>query len=146
MNEEFYSSIKLVSGEEIFAITSTDDEHPDTLILSDPVCIDTIHGPRGSFVRVEPWMHVPDDNFYFIKMDKVITMTEVEMDHDMVEYYTNYLIEQAEDKSKGTSRGSRKVRPTKTMGYLGNVDDAKEKLEQCFAIESDSNAGIATHI
>ena len=40
MNEEFYSSIKLVSGEEIFAITSTDDEHPDTLILSDPVCIE----------------------------------------------------------------------------------------------------------
>ena len=28
MNEEFYSSIKLVSGEEIFAITNTDDEHP----------------------------------------------------------------------------------------------------------------------
>jgi hypothetical protein len=93
-------------------------------------------------------MHVPDDNFYFIKLDKVITMTEVQMDHDMVEYYTNYLIEQAEDKALGgtSSRGSRKVKPTKTMGYLGNVDQAKEKLEQCLALEFDSKAGIATHV
>lgn len=148
MNEEFYSSIKLVSGEEIFAITSTDDDHPDTLILSDPVCIETIHGPRGSFVRVEPWMHIPDDNFYFVKMDKVITMTEVEMDHDMVEYYTNYLIEQAEERELGgtVAKGGRKVKPTKTMGYLGNVDQAKEKLEQCLALEMDPKAGIATHV
>ena len=99
MNEEFYSSIKLVSGEEIFAITSTDDEHPDTLILS-------------------------------------------------VEYYTNYLIEQAEERELGgtVAKGGRKVKPTKTMGYLGNVDQAKEKLEQCLALEMDPKAGIATHV
>ena len=83
MNDDFYASIKLVSGEELFAITSSED---DTLILQDPVCIESIHGPRGSFVRVEPWMHVPNDQFYFIDKSQVITMTDVECDHEMVEY------------------------------------------------------------
>ena len=62
-------------------------------------------------------MHIPDDNFYFVKMDKVIT-DKVEMDHDMVEYYTNYLIEQAAEERElgGTvAKGGRKVKPTKTM-------------------------------
>jgi hypothetical protein len=42
MNDDFYASIKLVSGEELFAITSSED---NTLILQDPVCIESVHGP-----------------------------------------------------------------------------------------------------
>lgn len=147
MNEEFYSSIKLVSGEEIFSITMVDDEDPNTLILQDPVSIETVHSPRGSFIRVEPWMHIPDDSFYFLKMDKVITMTEISLEHDMVEYYTNYLIEQAQESMNVGSFGSKQknVKPTEKMGYLGSVDDAKKQLEKLFALEADPKAGIATH-
>ena len=72
MNDDFYASIKLVSGEELFAITSSEN---DTLIVQDPVCIETIHGPRGSFVRIEPWMHVPNDQFYFIDKTQIILLT-----------------------------------------------------------------------
>ena len=54
MEDEFYSTIKLVTGEEIFAIVTIDPEAPETLILQDPVVIQVIHGARGSFVRVEP--------------------------------------------------------------------------------------------
>ena len=98
MNDDFYASIKLVSGEEIFAITSSEE---DTLIIQDPVCIESIHGPRGSYLRIEPWMQVPKDQFYFIDKSKIITMTEVEHDHEMVEYYTNYLLDAAEDRANG---------------------------------------------
>ena len=108
MTEEFYASIKLVSGEELFAITSA-EEH--TLILQDPVCIQTVHGPRGSYIRVEPWMHVPDDQFFFIDKDKVITMTEVADDNDMIDYYTEYLLDAAEERVTGIrSVGGKKVR------------------------------------
>lgn len=143
MTEEFYASIKLVSGEELFAITSAEE---NTLILQDPVCIQAIHGPRGSFIRVEPWMHVPSDQFFFIDKDKVITMTEVEEDNDMVEYYTNYLIDQAEEGMGIRSIGGKRVRPSEKMGYLGNVTTAKEKLESLFQLEVDPKAGIATHV
>ena len=94
--EDFYSTIKLVTGEEVFAIVSTDPETPETLILQDPVVIQVIHGARGSFVRVEPWLHIPNDDFYFINFNKVVTMTEIDEDHDMIEYYLNYLAEKLE--------------------------------------------------
>ena len=63
-------------------------------------------------------MHIPDDNFYFVKMDKVITMTEVEMDHDMVEYYTNYLIEQLQKKEQrwNSCQGRQKSKTHKDDG------------------------------
>ena len=142
MNDDFYASIKLVSGEEIFAITSSEE---DTLILQDPVCIETIHGPRGSFIRVEPWMHVPKDQFYFIDKRQVITMTEVESDSEMIDYYTNYIIDAAEDRMGINTRSSGKVKPSEKMGYRGSVKSAKEKLEQILELECDPKAGIATH-
>ena len=145
MNDDFYASIKLVSGEEIFAITCSED---NTLIIQDPVCIESIHGPRGSFLRIEPWMQVPKDQFYFIDKSKIITMTEVEHDHEMVEYYTNYLLDAAEDRENEfrarTSHG--KVRPSEKMGYLGTVKSAKKTLEDLFQLEIDPKAGIATHV
>jgi hypothetical protein len=146
MNDDFYASIKLVSGEEIFAITSSEE---DTLIIQDPVCIESIHGPRGSYLRIEPWMQVPKDQFYFIDKSKIITMTEVEHDHEMVEYYTNYLLDAAEDRANGfrsTSNSNGKVKPSEKMGYLGTVNTAKKKLEELFQLEVDPKAGIATHV
>tara|TARA_A100001035_G_scaffold155735_1_gene122964 strand:- start:3731 stop:4171 length:441 start_codon:yes stop_codon:yes gene_type:complete len=146
MNDDFYASIKLVSGEEIFAITSSEE---DTLIIQDPVCIESVHGPRGSYLRIEPWMQVPKDQFYFIDKSKIITMTEVEHDHEMVEYYTNYLLDAAEDRANGfrsTSNSNGKVKPSEKMGYLGTVNTAKKKLEELFQLEVDPKAGIATHV
>ena len=146
MNDDFYASIELVSGEEIFAITSSEE---DTLIIQDPVCIESIHGPRGSYLRIEPWMQVPKDQFYFIDKSKIITMTEVEHDHEMVEYYTNYLLDAAEDRANGfrsTSNSNGKVKPSEKMGYLGTVNTAKKKLEELFQLEVDPKAGIATHV
>ena len=146
MNDDFYASIKLVSGEEIFAITSSEE---DTLIIQDPVCIESVHGPRGSYLRIEPWMQVPKDQFYFIDKSKIITMTEVEHDHEMVEYYTNYLLDAAEDRANGfrsNSNSNGKVKPSEKMGYLGTVNTAKKKLEELFQLEVDPKAGIATHV
>tara|TARA_B100001939_G_scaffold326935_1_gene320853 strand:+ start:3638 stop:4075 length:438 start_codon:yes stop_codon:yes gene_type:complete len=145
MNDDFYASIKLVSGEELFAITSSED---NTLILQDPVCIESVHGPRGSYLRIEPWMQVPNDQFYFIDKSNVITMTEVELDHEMVDYYTNYILDAAEDRASGftTQQSQGKVKPSEKMGYLGNVKSAKKKLEDLFKLEVDPKAGIATHV
>ncbi len=148
MNEEdeFYSSIKLVTGEELFAIVTTDPEAPDKLILQDPVVIQVIHGARGSFVRVEPWLHIPNDDFYFIGMDKVVTMTEIDESHDMIEYYCNYLSDKLEQKYGPVFKKGKRIRPSEKMGYKGTVNDAKRKLEEIFALDPEENktVGIAT--
>tara|TARA_B000000532_G_scaffold14190_1_gene10197 strand:+ start:7170 stop:7619 length:450 start_codon:yes stop_codon:yes gene_type:complete len=147
MEDEFYSTIKLVTGEEIFSIVTIDPEAPETLILQDPVVIQVIHGARGSYVRVEPWLHIPQDDFFFINYDKVVTMTEIDEDHDMIEYYCNYLSEKLEQKYGPVFKNKgKKTRPSEKMGYKGTVKDAKKKLEDIFALDSQENksVGIAT--
>lgn len=144
MNEEFYCSLKLVSGEEIFSIVSTTDDE-ELLILQDPVSVKVVHSSRGSFIRVEPWMHVPRDDFFFISIKNVMTMTEIEENHEILEYYNEYLQEQNEERF-GFPSQEKKPNLSKKMGYVGTVDQARKDLEKIFKIEKDTKTGIATHV
>ena len=78
MGEEFYAILKLVSGEEIFSLILVDDEHDaDTVIvLQKPVIMWTVANPNGTFIKVKPWMELPNEDIFIIRLDKVITMTE----------------------------------------------------------------------
>ena len=81
MGEEFYSVIKLTTGEEIFALVSIDENDGDPLlvILQNPVTMKMTRSSVAGFMtlRVKPWMEIPDDDFFIVKLDKIITMTEV---------------------------------------------------------------------
>ena len=127
MEEEFYSIIKLVSGEEIFALVSVDenDENP-VLLLQNPVIMSTIHTPGGSMVKVKPWMDMTDETMFIIRLDKVITMIESK-DQKLIDVYNNYNEDTDEDESLGGS-----VIPTSKMGYLSSVKDARKDLEDLF--------------
>jgi len=126
MEEEFYSIIKLVSGEEIFALVSVDenDENP-VLLLQNPVIMSTIHTPGGSMVKVKPWMDMTEETMFIIRLDKVITMIESK-DQKLIDVYNNYINED-EDKSLDGC-----VMPTSKMGYLSSVKDARKDLEDLF--------------
>ena len=55
MGEEFYSTIKLISGEEIFALVSVDDTNPEpVIILQNPLVMKMISNKNGmgSMVKV----------------------------------------------------------------------------------------------
>ena len=127
MEEEFYSIIKLVSGEDIFALVSVDenDENP-VLLLQNPVIMSTIHTPGGSMVKVKPWMDMTDETMFIIRLDKVITMIESK-DQKLIDVYNNYNDESdAEEPLDGC------VMPTSKMGYLSSVKDARKDLEDLF--------------
>ena len=96
MGDEFYSSIKLISGEEIFSLISIDENDGDPIIiLQNPVVIKIIMSQTGQMVKIKPWMEIPSDDFFIIKLDKIITMTEVN-DDVIINCYTSY-IEEDED-------------------------------------------------
>ncbi len=77
MEEEFYAILKLVSGEELFSLVLVDDSTDETiLVLQNPITIKVIHSSSGSLLKVKPWMDLTEDDIHFIKLDKVITMTE----------------------------------------------------------------------
>ena len=128
MEEEFYSIIKLVSGEEIFALVTVDenDDNP-ILVLQNPVVISTINTPGGSMIKVKPWMNMTDESMFMIRLDKVITMIEAK-DQKLIDVYDNYINEP--DDEDVSLDGS--VMPTPNMGYLSSVKDARKDLEDLF--------------
>ena len=128
MEEEFYSIIKMVSGEEIFALVTVDenDDNP-ILVLQNPVVISTINTPGGSMIKVKPWMNMTDESMFMIRLDKVITMIEAK-DQKLIDVYDNYINEP--DDEDVSLDGS--VMPTPKMGYLSSVKDARKDLEDLF--------------
>ena len=127
MEEEFYSIIKLVSGEEIFALVSVDenDENP-ILVLQNPVVISTVNTPGGSMIKVKPWLNLTEESMFMIRLDKVITMIEAK-DQKLIDVYNNYNEDTDEDESFGGS-----VMSTPKMGYLSSVKNARKDLEDLF--------------
>ena len=127
MEEEFYSIIKLVSGEEIFALVSVDenDENP-ILVLQNPVVISTVNTPGGSMIKVKPWLNLTEESMFMIRLDKVITMIEAK-DQKLIDVYNNYNEDTDEEEPLDGS-----VMPTPKMGYLSSVKDARKDLEDLF--------------
>ena len=93
MGEEFHAVLKLITGEEIFSLVSVDENDGDSIImLSNPVIMKMLSGPHGSYVKVKPWLELPDQDLFLIKYDKIVTMSEV-TDTQMIKFYTRYLNE-----------------------------------------------------
>jgi hypothetical protein len=126
MEDDFYASIKLKSGEEIFArVLPCDEEHKITLIITNPMIVTHISGRNGSMgYKVEPWMKTTTEDMFVIKMDDVVTMTETS-DIEMIMIHQSF-VQRIEDLKNKRPNISRK------MGYLANVNDAKELLEKIF--------------
>ena len=122
MENEFYASIKLVSGEEIFAIVSPTEEDDRTLLmLENPVIIEPMVSKQQGTVgyKVKPWMMIPEDDIYIIDMNKVITMTEVN-DDQIIRIYQKFI------------KNSSRVDLDKHMGFISKVDDARKTLEKLY--------------
>ena len=127
MGEEFHAALKLITGEEIFALVSVDENDGDSIImLSNPVIMKMMQSPAGQYVKVKPWLELPDQDLFLIKYDKIITMSEV-TDKQMIKFYTRYLNEDDID-----IEVDGKVSLNDKMGFLTTVDDARKSLESIF--------------
>ena len=90
MGEDFYCILKLISGEEILSLISVDENDGDPIVvLQNPVIMELVNRKDVSYVKVRPWMELPSDDFFMIKLDKIITMTET-TDKKLIDVYTKY--------------------------------------------------------
>ena len=115
MEEDFYAVVKLISGEEIFAIVSpTFEDERQMLILNNPVTIEIIAmkniGMQG--YKIDPWLRFADDDTFLLSMDRVITISEVR-DDETIEMYHKFIRQKDEKNSKNPL--------TPEMGYLSSV-------------------------
>ena len=141
MGEEFYSSIKLVTGEEIFALVSVDENDGDpVLVIQNPVIMKVAHTPAGSVLKVKPWMEIPGDDFFIVKLDRIVTMTEVK-DKNVINVYNRYLEDDDNDididvftssSNSSNSNHDYKAQLTNKMGFISTVEDARKRLERIF--------------
>ena len=127
MGEEFYAAIKLVTGEEVFSLVCVDENDGDPiLLLMNPVIMKIMKNHIGQYVKVKPWIEMAKDDFYVIKYDKIITMTEVK-GGQMIEFYTRYL---NDDDIDWEEDGRTNI--SDRMGYVSSVDKARELLEKLY--------------
>jgi len=128
IEDDFYATIKLVSGEEIFAkVAASEEEDKTMLIVSNPITIGEIKTRVGVVgYKIEPWLKTTKEDLFLINLDKVVTISE-SSDIEMITLYQRFLRDNKDDETPSpSSRLSRK------MGLLGNIDETKKKLEKIF--------------
>lgn len=126
--DEFYASIKLVSGEEILAmvvVDNTDKEKPEEIVIDNPVICKEIRAngtniPMG--YKFEPWMKMTDDETYVLPMSKVITISQISSP-EIVKTYKEVV---------NHGFGNNHPDLTKEMGYVSTVDNARDLLEKLY--------------
>ena len=132
MGDEFYAVLKLVTGEEIFALVSVDENDGDPIImLSNPVVMKMLYNGVGQYVKVSPWLELPTEDLFLMKYDKIITMSEIS-DKQMIKFYNRYLNEDDVDIELDG-----KVSLNPKMGLLTTVEDARQSLENIFNSNTD---------
>ena len=134
IEEDFYATIKLNSGEEIFAKVAASEERDRTmLIVHHPIIIGEIKGKHGIVgYKVEPWLKTSREDMFIVNLDNVLTLSESD-DVEMIMMYQRYLRD-----SENDSNSSTKI--SKKMGYVANVKDAKIILEKIFKNTNNTNS------
>tara|TARA_Y100001963_G_scaffold82471_1_gene114347 strand:- start:2704 stop:3117 length:414 start_codon:yes stop_codon:yes gene_type:complete len=132
MGEEFYTVIKLITGEEIFALVTVDDNDGDPIILMQkPVIMQMKFNHIGHYVKIKPWLTIPTDDLYVLKYDKIVTMSEV-TDEQTIEFYNRYINNDDVDIELDG-----KVKVSDKMGFISTVDDARKNLENLYNLPTN---------
>jgi len=126
MEDDFYCTLKLKTGEEIFCKVSATEEDDRTLLLvSNPIIVSEVKGRGGTVgYKLEPWLKTTTEDLLIINLQDVLTMTE-SSDIEMISMYQTF-VRQTDKEKNNQSKLNRR------MGYLSNVNDAKEILEKIF--------------
>ena len=138
MGDEFYSVIKLISGEEIFALVSIDESNDDIdpiIVLQNPLVMNMVNSQKGSFIKVRRWIELSSEDIFMMRFDRILTMSECK-DEKLIAIYDNY-IEDDEEDVIDIYRSSGKVKLTDKMGYISSVEDARKKFEKLYKINQE---------
>ena len=129
MEEEFYATVKLLSGEELVSkVSYLSDE--DKLILEKPLIVENAKHRKGQVevtgFALKEWISATFDDMFIIKRDHVMTIIEIE--GEIVDFYEKTLTRLESGKSLA-GRGNKLPRGS---GYLGSVSEMKKSLEDIY--------------
>ena len=125
IEEDFYCTVKLKTGEELFAkVAASEEEDRTLLIVSSPIIVSEIKNRAGTVgYKLEPWLKTTTEDMFIINIEDILTMSE-SSDIEMIMMYQNYIRQSTKDGNQS--------KINRRMGYLANVNDAKEILEKLY--------------
>ena len=129
MEEDFYATLKLKTGEEIFAkIAASEEEDRTYIIVSYPIMISEVKTKTGKQFgyKMEPWLKTTTEDMFILKLDDVLTLSE-SSDIEIISMYQSYVRQ-----SSKLSSNLSKTKMSRKMGYISNINDAKDILEKLY--------------
>ena len=137
IEDDFYATLKLKSGEEIFAKVAASDEGDRTmLIINNPIIVSEIRGRNGIVgYKVEPWLKTTKEDMFIMNLDNVITLSE-STDMEMICMHQNFIRDSHEDSQDQHTKLNRR------MGYIATVNAARAKLEEIYKNSQNNSPNI----
>jgi len=126
IEDDFYATLKLKTGEEIFAKVAASEEDDRTmLIVSYPVMVSEIKSNKFGIIgyKLEPWLKTTSEDMFIMNLNDVLTMSE-SSDIEMISMYQNFV--------RQANKEGNHAKINRKMGYISNVNDAKDILEKIF--------------
>ena len=136
MEEEFYASMKLTSGEEVVAKVCYDHDD-DVVIAFHPRVVEKVEMNKKNMIVegivFDDWMNATDEDMFIIPRNQIITM--VELDERIKGFYEDHLSDKSlyrKSRSKESNSNSKRQNPKNHQGYLGSIKEAKRNLEEIY--------------
>lgn len=132
IEEDFYATLKLMTGEEIFAKVAVTNENDETfLLLSNPVIISEVRKNQSFGYRFEPWIKTSNDDFFIINLDDILLITESN-NKQIIKLYDIFVTEFNDYNYESNKKNKADNGLSKKMGYIANINDAKILLEKIY--------------
>ena len=132
MNDPFYATIKLITGEEVLAeVVLTEENGVEFFLLSGAITIEektSVHRVKGvasSGLTPKKWPLFSSDDMTIVYKDKIVTITE--LDSYGQKFYQKALIT-----ARVSSPVKRKMEGSEHTGYLGTTKNIREELERLY--------------
>ena len=128
IEDDFYCTVKLKSGEEIFAkVAASEEEDRTMLLVSHPIVVQELKGKMGTVgYKIEPWLKTTTEDIFLVNMNDILTMSESN-DVEMIAMHQNFV-----KNNNLSGDGSSKYKLDRKMGYIANINDAKSILEKIY--------------
>ena len=132
MNEPFYATLKLVTGEEVLAETIPCEENgveffllSGAIVIEENVNVDSDRGVAKTGLTPKRWPLFAPDDLTIVYKDKVVTISE--LDEYAEKFYQKALMT-----AKASNPVQRKMDTTEHPGYLGSTNSIREYLDKLF--------------
>lgn len=130
MNDEFFATVKLVTGEEILGLINVFDDGitiENALLLEDMSIFEGIIETGNANLKLSKWLKSSTDDILFINDNKIITISELK--EPALSFYKKAVVDISRLEKNKPSRIKKRQ---KYNGNKSTVKEARIKFEKLF--------------